>query len=181
MILPVAAQTNSRERRADGSEVDLPTYRLHLLSTEAGVYPAQLNTWEEKVLVQEMQGQGFVGWYRNPNRGQQDSLAVPYKDPATGDWKPLRPDFIFFSRGSDGELVADLVDPHGHHLADALPKLRGLADFTEVVGHSFRRIESVADVDGTFWKLNLKDEEIRQAIREAGDAKALYISIGSGY
>lgn len=176
VLLPVAAQTNSRERRADGSEVDLPTYRLHLLSTEAGVYPAELNTWEEKVLEQEMQGQGFVGWYRNPSRGLRDSLAVPYKDPTTGNWKPMRPDFLFFSRDDDGQLVADLIDPHGYHLTDALPKLRGLADFTEAVGRSFRRIEAVAELDGVLWKLDLKEDAVRAAIREATDAKALYLS-----
>ena len=176
MLLPVAAQTNSRERRTDGSEVDLPTYRLHLLSTEAGVYPAELNTWEEKVLEQEMQGQEFVGWYRNPSRGLRDSLAVPYKDPTTGNWKPMRPDFLFFSRDDDGQLVADLIDPHGYHLTDALPKLRGLADFTEAVGRSFRRIEAVAELDGVLWKLDLKEDAVRAAIREATDAKALYLS-----
>ncbi|MDK2014424.1 MULTISPECIES: DEAD/DEAH box helicase [unclassified Deinococcus] len=176
MLLPVAAQTNSRERRADDSEVDLPTYRLHLLSTEAGVYPAELNTWEGKVLEQEIQGQGFVGWYRNPSRGLRDSLAVPYKDPTTGNWKPMRPDFLFFSRDDDGQFVADLIDPHGYHLIDALPKLRGLADFTEAVGQSFRRIEAVAEVDNVLWKLDLKDEAVRAAIREATDTKALYLS-----
>lgn len=182
MLLPVAAQTNSRERRADGSEVDLPTYRLHLLATEEGVYPTELNTWEQKVLEQEMQGQGFVGWYRNPSRGLRDSLAVPYKDPTTGNWKPMRPDFLFFSRDNDGQFVADLIDPHGYHLTDALPKLRGLADFTEAVGQSFRRIEAVAEVDGVLWKLDLKEDAVRAAIREATDAKALYLSqIASSY
>ena len=123
-----------------------------------------------------MQGQEFVGWYRNPSRGLRDSLAVPYKDPTTGNWKPMRPDFLFFSRDDDGQLVADLIDPHGYHLTDALPKLRGLADFTEAVGRSFRRIEAVAELDGVLWKLDLKEDAVRAAIREATDAKALYLS-----
>jgi type III restriction enzyme len=46
----------------------------------------------------------------------------------------LRPDFIFFGTNRDGSVVVDLVDPHGHHLADALPKLRGLADYADVRG-----------------------------------------------
>ena len=41
-----------------------------------------------------------------------------------------------------------LSTPHGHHLADALPKLRGLADFAATHGESFHRIESVARIRG---------------------------------
>ena len=176
LTLPDTAQTNSREQLPDGTEGPLDTYPLHLLSTEDGLYPADLNGWEKRVLKQESEQEGFIGWYRNPSRGIEGSLAVPYKDPATGDWKALRPDFLFFSRDENGQLVADLVDPHGYHLSDALPKLRGLADFTEEVGSEFRRIEAVADIDGTLWKLDLKQEAVRTAIREADDAKALYVS-----
>jgi len=36
--------------------------------------------------------------------------------------KSFPPDFIFFAQ-QDGEVV--VVDPHGLHLVDALPKLQG--------------------------------------------------------
>lgn len=182
LVLPEAAQTKSGERLQDGTERPLDTYQFHLLSAGDGTYPADLNGWEKRVLNRESEREGFVGWYRNPSRGLQDSLAVPYKDPTTGDWKPMRPDFLFFSKNESGQLVADLVDPHGYHLTDALPKLRGLANFTEEVGDEFRRIEAVADIDGVLWKLDLKKEHIRTAIREATDAKALYLSeVASSY
>ncbi len=72
--------------------------------------------------------------------------------------------------------MADLVDPHGHHLADALPKLRGLADFAERFGTEFRRIESVAETGGELRVLDLTKHHVRQAVRDATDAKALFES-----
>lgn len=163
-------------RDAQGNESVLPTRENHLLVAEDGTYPVTLNAWELKVVDAESARDGFVGWYRNPGRTSKESLAVPYRDSSSGEWKALRPDFLFFFRTSDGDLVADIVDPHGHHLADALPKLRGLADFAELFGNEFRRIESVAETDGTLRVLDLKRDEVRQAVGEAKDAKALYRS-----
>lgn len=62
----------------------------------------------------------------------------------------MRPDFLFFSENASGEIVVDIVDPHGDHLADSLPKLRGLADYVEKHGADYDRIEAVAEVDGNF-------------------------------
>ncbi|WP_199178331.1 hypothetical protein, partial [Mycobacterium hubeiense] len=77
---------------------------------------------------------------------------------------------------SDGKIVADIVDPHGHHMSDAMPKLRGLADFAEAFGSEYGRIEAVAKVNDTLRVLDLTKEPVRQAIRDASDAKALYES-----
>ena len=85
------------------------------------------------------------------------------------------PDFLFF-HGDSENIRVSIVDPHGHHLADALPKLRGLAEFAATHGESFHRIESVAEMDdGTLRVLDLTDPSIRQAVAEAGDAQALYL------
>lgn len=43
-------------------------------------------------------------------------------------------------------LTAAPVDPHGYHLADAVPKLRGLASFAVEYGDEFHRIESVVEI-----------------------------------
>ena len=75
---------------------------------------------------------------------------------------------------ADGTMVADLVDPHGHHLADALPKLRGLARYAETHAGAYRRIESVAEGYGKLRMLNLKDAAVRQAIAAAEDAASLF-------
>ena len=74
-------------------------------------------------------------------------------------------------------MNVSIVDPHGHHLADALPKLRGLAKFAATHGDSFHRIESVAQVkDGTLRVLDLTHPNIREAIEADEDTEALYLS-----
>lgn len=181
LTAPKVAQADTKERRADGTESDLPIRRMHLMCAEDGTYPVDLNEWERQVLDSEAKQPGFKGWYRNPPRNTKESLAIAYKD-GSDTWKALRPDFIFFGTQHSGTVVADLVDPHGHHLSDALPKLRGLADFAEKYGSDFRRIESVAETERKLRVLDLTKHNVRQAIRDAKDAKALYESgIASDY
>jgi hypothetical protein len=43
--------------------------------------------------------------------------------------RTVRPDFAFYASNHDGTIGASIVDPHGHHLGDALPELRGLAAY----------------------------------------------------
>jgi hypothetical protein len=88
----------------------------------------------------------------------------------------MRPDFIFFTRGSDDVVKASIVDPHGTHLADCLPKLRGLAAFTEQHGSDFHRIEAVAKIKGALRVLDLTRKDVREAIFNAADAEVLYAS-----
>lgn len=175
LTTPKTAQADTKVRRADGSETDLPTRTLHIVAAEDETYPIDLNDWERKVVDAEAKQPGFKGWYRNPNRTAKESLAVAYRD-TSGDWKALRPDFIFFGTAHDGSVVVDLVDPHGHHLSDALPKLKGLADFAERFETDFRRIESVAETGGKLRVLDITHENVREAIRSAESAKVLYDS-----
>lgn len=90
-----------------------------------------------------------------------------------GQYKILRPDFIFFVE-QDGQVVADIVDPHGLHLADALPKLQGLALYAENHASAYRRIESVAEVKGKLRVLDLTKAEVRKKIGAAADAGSLF-------
>jgi len=115
-----------------------------MLCDEDRLFPESFNSWEDKVLLAELQREGNLAWYRNPARASQDSLGVTYEE--GGETKILRPDFIFFARLSDGNIVADIVDPHGYHLADALPKLKGLARYAEANSENFRRIEAVTAI-----------------------------------
>ncbi|MDN7136383.1 DEAD/DEAH box helicase family protein [Pseudidiomarina terrestris] len=160
----------------DGSETPLPTVSNHLMSDDKGLIPVELNQWELKVLETEMGRSGFECWYRNPDRASQDSLAVAYIE--AEDYKLLRPDFLFFARKSDGSVVIDIVDPHGIHLSDALPKLRGLAEYAEKHKNIYRRIESIADPSnkGQFRLLDLTNKKVREAIFVATDAKGLFTS-----
>jgi hypothetical protein len=169
-------EADTKVRDAQGNESALPTRQLHVLAAEDGTYPVTLNGWELQVLDAEAARAGFLGWYRNPGRASKESLAVAYREASTGDWKAMRPDFLFFFATPDGKVAVDLVDPHGHHLADALPKLCGLAEFAEQFPTEFRRVESIAETDGKLRVLDLTRDDVRHAIRQATDAKALYRS-----
>lgn len=157
---------------ADGNP--LPVRSHHLMADGNGNFPVgNLNRWEKQVLDTEMDRNEFLAWYRNPARASSDALAVPWRDSA-GNWRRMCPDFVFFHGDAD-TIRASVVDPHGTHLSDAIPKLRGLANFAETFGDELHRIEAVAEVDGELRVLDLKDEHVRAAVLNADDdIKALY-------
>ncbi|KXF90269.1 DEAD/DEAH box helicase [Phaeobacter inhibens] len=158
----------------DGTEVALPAYKDHLLCDESGFFPVKirLNDWELEVLSQEANRDGFIAWYRNPSSASPESLGVIY--PIDGNESIMRPDFIFFSKGEDGTVQVNIVDPHGDHLADSLPKLVGLANYAETHANLYTRIVSVSKAGGVFRYLDLKDTEVREAIKLGPSAKALF-------
>jgi type III restriction enzyme len=158
--------------RENDKETDLPTYKSHLLCDEQGNYPVVLNSWEEKVVETEMKREGFSFWYRNPQQPGQSSLGIAYL--SGNQYGIVRPDFIFFATQADGTVVADLVDPHSLHLADALPKLQGLALYAETHAWAYRRIESVAEAKGKLRVLDLTNQDVRKAIAAANDAANLF-------
>ncbi|MEO0508562.1 MAG: DEAD/DEAH box helicase family protein [Verrucomicrobiota bacterium] len=168
---PMSRFEPTKAREQDGAEVDIPTCSEHLLCDDQALYPAELGTWEKKVLEAEQKKEGFKFWYRNPDRPSQDSLGIAYVD--NDDTRIVRPDFVFLAE-ADGEIVADIVDPHGFHLADALPKLKGLARYAEYHAADFRRIEAVADVSGTLRVLDLTRADVRVEIMKAESAEGLY-------
>ncbi|MGP9611554.1 DEAD/DEAH box helicase family protein [Corynebacterium sp. AOP36-E1-14] len=156
---------------ADDTVTALPTFDGHILVDADGEFPADLNTWETAVLAAEMGRSGARGWYRNPARSSESALTIAYRQ--DGDWKRLRPDFLFFHQVR-GEIRASIVDPHGAHLSDALVKLQGTARFAELYGDSFHRIEAVNKVDGQFRLLDMTNPRIRSAVAEASDAEELW-------
>lgn len=157
--------------RENDQETVFRTWAHHLLCTADGKYPAVLNDWETTVVETECKQPGFKFWYRNPQQPGQSSLGIAYQEDEQ--YKVVRPDFVFFAE-HDGKVVADLIDPHGLHLADALPKLQGLAVYAETHGSAYRRIESVAEAAGKLRVLDLTRSEVRQAIKDASSAKGLY-------
>ncbi|WP_215891800.1 hypothetical protein [Acidithiobacillus thiooxidans] len=157
--------------RENDKETALQTWKHHLLSDENGNYPALLNDWETKVFETETKHEDFAFWYRNPQYPGQSSLGIAYVE--ADQYKIVRPDFLFFAE-QDGKVVVDLVDPHSLHLADALPKLQGLALYAEHHSHAYRRIESVAEVKGKLRILDLKRLDVQQAIAYAQDAVSLF-------
>ncbi|HDG1695488.1 MULTISPECIES: DEAD/DEAH box helicase [Enterobacteriaceae] len=159
--------------REGEKETDLPVWKHHLLCDESGNYPAQLNQWETTVFEIETKREGFAFWYRNPQYTGQSSLGIAYVE--AEQYKIVRPDFLFFAE-QDGKMAVDLVDPHGLHLADALPKLKGLALYAEHHPDVYRRIESVAEVKGKLRVLNLKRQDVQDAVAIAENAEQLFSS-----
>jgi len=164
------------EETKDGDGNKVAFKSAHLMADADGDFPVgTLNTWESSVLESEMRQPGFLAWYRNPGRASADSLAIAYKD-GRGNWRRMCPDFIFFT-SSGRNVKVSIVDPHGFHLGDALPKLKGLADYATKYGSEFHRIETVAEMtDKKLRVLDIKSAAVRQAINEAEDTEALYLS-----
>lgn len=167
----------------------LKRYENHMMVWPVdGRFPAHFNEWEEEVLRVESKRPNFLRWFRNA--GASDSslnIAYPLDFDGTSaslvpfgrreqklQWGRLRPDFIFFHE-VDGEIRGSIVDPHGFHLADALPKLRGLARFVEAYPGEYHRVEAVAKVgENNYRVLDINDKAVRDQIRLAESAEALF-------
>jgi type III restriction enzyme len=170
---PTSWMVHSKARSADGTETDLPTYKNHLLCNSEGLFPMDVgSSWENDVLSREMGRAAFRAWYRNPGRASQDSLGIPYKMDSVV--KMVRPDFVIFTERADGSIAASIVDPHGTQFADALPKLKGLADYAETHSQHYQRIDAVAKVGDALKVLDLTNPGACQAVREATSIKDLY-------
>lgn len=161
-------------REANGSETPLPSFERHMLCDEHGMFPEDFNSWEGEVVKSELARAGVVAWYRNPSRASQDSLGIIYED--GGEPRIVRPDFVFFVQQDDGTVAADIVDPHGIQFGDAMPKLKGLAQYAERFGDQYRRIEAVAKIGDKFRVLDLKEAATRASVSTATTIKALYES-----
>ena len=175
---PKSCMEATSAHETEGGETPLPTYEYHLLCSDDGTFPAELNAWEIEVLEVETQRQGFIAWYRNPSRSSQDSLGVAYTE--NDQIKIFRPDFIFFSTQSDGTIAADIVDPHGTQFSDALPKLQGLACYADTHPMVYGRIEAISKVGDTLRVLDMTDPAVRREVAEAKDAKSLYTGTLAG-
>lgn len=172
---PKVRQEDTQVRDMQGNKTPLPTRTKHLLADSNGEFPINLNEWEITVLDTEMARPRFLAWYRNPSRVSKESLAVSYVH-GQDDYSVFFPDFIFFTQMDDGTVVADIVDPHGFHLADAMPKLQGLARFAETYGADFHRIEAVAKVGEKLKVLDLTKPTVIKAVKESTNVESLYMS-----
>jgi type III restriction enzyme len=148
----------------DGRIVPVPLVPLHLMSDERGQFPlTSLDKWEREIVLSELARPNVRAWYRNPSRAAFDSLGIAYRDDLTGNWRFMHPDFVFFHEVG-GNIVASILDPHGHHLDDALMKLKALAGFARTYADAFHRIEALAEVDGRMKVIDMKIEAVREAV-----------------
>ncbi len=151
----------------DGQIIPAPLAPLHLMSDSEGQFPlASLNNWERQIVLAELARPSARAWYRNPSRAAVDALGIAYRDSGTGNWRSMHPDFIFFHEVG-GKVVASILDPHGHHLDDALMKLKALAEFAEIYSEEFHRIEALAEVDGRMRVIDMQERATRGVIIEA--------------
>ncbi len=75
----------------------------------------------------------------------------------------------------DGKIPAfKLGGSWRFHLADALPKLQGLAAYANEYADAYRRIEAVAEASGKLRVLDLTRADVRQAVLGASSAKSLF-------
>ena len=134
---------------------------------------------EDSVVMNELKNPNVVSWYRNPvGKSTGQSLRIAYR--LGDDRKTLHPDFIFFERVK-GEIMPSIVDPHGLHLSDTLPKLRGIAKYVEDFGDTFARYWFVSDYKNQAMYLDLKDPDVRSMIATAGDAYECFAQYGKKY
>lgn len=173
----------------DDKKTPLPTRQKHLLVDDHGNFPIEkLGDWEETVLDTELEREDTVAWYRNPPTASKHAIQVPWHDGQR--WRSMQPDFIFFTKLADGTIGASIVDPHGHHLQDALGKLKGLADFAEEYSNEFVRIDAISknekgdlggDNKGALLLLDLLDREVRKIVQASASAAEAYKNAGVKY
>lgn len=171
MALPKNRQEETKRVTGDSEQL-LERRALHLLADDEGMFPVgKLNPDEIEVLDAEISRGGALAWYRNPTGGR-DSMSIAYQD-RHGEWRTLRPDFLFFANGEDG-VRASIVDPHGHWLPDAAWKLHGMARFAEAYGDQFHRIEAISRIDRKLRVLDLKLADVRAKVLNESDARFAY-------
>ena len=106
---------------------DGQTYNDHLYCDEEGNAVFKLDTWEGKVLDAERQKEGFVCWLRNISQ-KDSSLCIQYKSGV--ELKPHFPDFIIV-RKVNGNFEFSLLEPHNTGYGDSVPKMKGMAEYSE--------------------------------------------------
>ena len=177
------------------------TFERHVLIANKGKFPFKANSWETRVLNAELDpsqpGGGAIAWYRNPSQATAAALSIPYvasgqsRDEALANpdsiWTSLQPDFLIIRRNNEDELTVSIVDPHGTHLGDAVPKIKALAEYAircETLpegegGFTFARIDSIAvNSAGNLAALDLTEPETRSFVLafEGMDAKGMFDS-----
>ena len=143
-------------------------YNDHLYCDSEGNAVFKLDTWEIDVLDAERQKEGFICWLRNiPNK--ESSLCIQYK--LGTELKPLFPDFIVV-RKVDDKYEFYLLEPHFTGYADSVPKLKGMAGYSERCT-SISRNEMIRVLESpsgkTIQTLNVASSAIRNEVNVLND------------
>lgn len=195
--LPEVNQASYRRVKAQARQAELTTlfapafissgrnaksanFPLHLYADQDGQFVATLNDWETRTLNEELGHERTVGWYRNPTKAER-AIAVPFTDGNKS--TVFYPDFVFFHE-IKGEVLPSIIDPHMQALADAAPKLRGLAEYAAKHATSFHRIDAVIVLDGKLLRLDMTKPEVQFSTKNmtsGADIEELFKTLGSTY
>lgn len=143
-------------------KAERPLWDRHLyIEKKSGKFGAKFNSWETRVLTEELGRDDVVGWYRNVPR-KSWSFCISYQ--RHGEYRPFYPDFLVFRREKK-KIVADILDPHESGLPDAIEKAKGLAIYAREHGSQFGRIELiVVGSDEKTRRLDLTKEVVRDKV-----------------
>jgi type III restriction enzyme len=142
-----------------------PEYEKHLFLEEDNKFRADLGTWEQEVLQEELGDASVIGWLRNVDR-KPWSLEIPYEH--GGSVKSMFPDLLIVRQGSKG-ILFDILEPHDPSLKDNAAKAVGLAKFAEQHWTLFDRIQLIrkkkaADGKERYFRLDVGDEATRKKV-----------------
>ena len=144
---------------------DAQEYDRHLFLEEDDKFRADLGTWEQEVLQEELADKSVIGWLRNVDR-KTWSLEIPYED--AGSVKPMFPDLLVVRQDSKGFLF-DILEPHDPSLKDNAAKAVGLAKFAEKHWALFNRIQLIrkqkaADGVERYFRLDVGNWAVRKKV-----------------
>jgi type III restriction enzyme len=142
-----------------------PEYDKHLFLEEDDKFRADLGTWEQEVLQEEMADSSVIGWLRNVDR-KPWSLEISYEE--AGSVKPMFPDLVFVRQDSKGFLF-DILEPHDPSLKDNAVKAVGLAKFAEQHWALFDRVQLIRKKKGAdgverYFRLDVGNDAVRKKV-----------------
>jgi len=146
----------------------------HLYLEDDDKFRADLGTWEQEILQEELTDSTLIGWLRNVDR-KSWSLEIPYED--AGSVKPMFPDLLIVRRDSRG-LLFDVLEPHDPSLKDNAAKAVGLAKFAERHWTLFDRIQLIRKKKGAdgverYFRLDVGNETVRKKVLAIGSNSQL--------
>jgi type III restriction enzyme len=142
-----------------------PEYEKHLFLEDDDKFRADLGTWEQEVLQEELSDTSVICWLRNVDR-KPWSLEIPYE--VAGSVKPMFPDLLVVRRDAKDYLF-DILEPHDPSLKDNAAKAVGLAKFAEQHWALFDRIQLIRKkkgVDGIerYFRLDVGNDPVRKKV-----------------
>ncbi len=181
----IAIQGSAREPQSEtpqvpSNNIEWPKssklkWEKHLFVNEQGEFweDFEKSSWERLVVKTELERGDVVAWLRNLDR-KPWALKAVYQ--VGTDWVPVYPDFVFF-REIDGDIVADMLDPHLLTARNTPERARGLATYASKHWQHFGRIELIVVTrsggNDTIRRLNLMDEDVRKAVAQVTSSEEL--------